>query len=341
MAIYPYVRLIVPFGIHISDNVYDVKLNGTTFAVRTKVLPSIDGSWVTTSGLLTTPHDTFGRFTRSQLTVAFVKQPIETDCDDPDDECLKLLRREHVESAHLIEQAIMVANRLLQVCRDQLRESQGDTAFHLGPITKYDIGDFETGLSNRFITECFPITMGIVSLGPIAALALGENPVQCAEEPIIRDMLDRETSIPSWRVLLRSSENRLWRGEYYMVPVEANAAFESVVEYTLRLATDSLGKEHNGSLSFFDRLIRLQQWTNELRVAKALDELDWAPPVGTGWKRFAADARDSAVKRWYERCYLLRCDVVHSGFLDVSRCQAAAALSSASAAMSFIQQLMP
>lgn len=324
--LYPYVSFVIPYALYLPDDVYPVNLKGEVIHVRTSFLPSgpqPDGTHIAGPNVELL-NDVFGYAGKTKFEFLFVNRP--TSQAYLSDE----------EEKELLQDSLNVCNRIIQVYRAHDRNSLGLYSFHVIPLAVHDLSMKTFGLAD----ENFNVKPDSKVVRPLRnTVAVGPEAVRRSDEVLkeIKDKLQTGVPIPLETLLLRSAQNHLWRSEYWIVPIEMNTAFETVVTRVLRKAKQLLNKTHPIPDKFFDRLVHTQKYVNQLRQKNGLEEIQWLDKC-SGWKNFRACPE---IMAWKTSCYELRCRVVHEGYLDVTEEEAKASIHASVQAIKYIYNLFP
>ena len=130
-----------------------------------------------------------------------------------------------------IDVALMSVNRMLEVYRDQDRNNLNEKSFHIIPLVKSDLYGFRMVA----VDERFNKIEGFVIRKPFYHSVGFSSAVDRKPDIIsaISKLLKDGTVLPIYRDLLNSAINHIWRGQYRLVPVEANTALESFTTHGL------------------------------------------------------------------------------------------------------------
>lgn len=325
--LYPYISFVIPYALYLPDDVYPVNLKGEVIHVRTFFLPAgpqpdsihIAGPNVE---LL---NDVFGYAGKTKFEFLFVNRP--TSQAYLSDE----------EEKELLQDSLNVCNRIIEVYRAYDRNSLGLYSFHVIPLAIHDLSMKTFGLAN----ENFNIKPDSKVVRPLRnTVAVGPEAVRRSDDILkeIKAKLLAGDPIRLETLLLRSAQNHFWRSEYWIVPIEMNTAFETVITRVLRKAMQLLGKACPIPDAFFDRLVHTQKYVNQLRQKNELEEIQWLDNNSSGWRNFRACPE---IMAWKTRCYELRCRVVHEAYLDVTEEEAKASIHVSVQAIEYIYNLLP
>lgn len=321
---YPYVSFVAPYCIFLPDGEYEVRYNGEQTQVRLTFLPVMGPA---PSGMeyhgknIELHHDIFGHVGNTKFEILFVDRIVE---------------QSHLpvpEDMELIEEGINVANRVLEVYRAYDHNSNGLPSFHIIYLSRHDLSLKSAALAD----ENFDIKKNSIASEPLQdVISFGPDNVWRKGVVLkrIKTILTSGQEVPLDLTLLRSAENRLWRREYHLIPVEMNTLFEVTAVTMLKKAG---GADVTVPTAFFGVLTSLQKYANVVRETSGLDPINWIDP-NKGWKDLHACTE---IVDWRKHCYQLRCQVVHEGKLTVTRDEAEMAISKACAAAYFIEHLIP
>ena len=136
MTIKPGVEFIAPFRIYLPEKFYMVTLGEKCHLAKPLALPPIktnEGTQVNGRNIEIS-HDIFGYAGRTKFSIVIDKE-IDIQADDWKQVFVN-------DESFLIDEAIAVANRILDVYRDQDRNSLNDKSFHVIPLVKSDLYSF-------------------------------------------------------------------------------------------------------------------------------------------------------------------------------------------------------
>ena len=317
MKYVPAIQFVAPYRIYLPDEFFDVLIDGKL--AKVKAVPLISGGPSNAHGQnFEVVHDIFGFAGR---TIFYVALDEEIDTNDPQWK-EKLCCRD----TEILKFALAYVNRLLAVYRDQDVNRVGVASFHVIELVREDLSDISLVIVDDELNQMqdFAVTWpGFRSMGFGEAvhrdLIVVEN---------IRQNLVKGITIPIEREILSSASNHLWRQQLRLVPIEANAAFESYTYSALKRASPEATLSEASDL--FEKL-------------KTLDEVffdkdsvvheRWFTPAVPGWRGIA----NTFIRQWHSNCYELRNKVIHRGYNNVTTEQAKAALDSTKGVISMIE----
>ncbi|MHC1781460.1 MAG: hypothetical protein AB9891_01635 [Anaerolineaceae bacterium] len=218
---------------------------------------------------------------------------------------------------------------MLEVYRDFDINSIGERSFHVIPLVKSDIYDIRLSVLDE---ELNPIE-GIVIRWPFFQSMGFSSAVERKPEVIseIRSLLRDGTSLPIYRELLISAQNNIWRGQYRLVPVEANSAFESFVPKIIFLLDKTVNRTELKDL--YSKLLKLEEVLSIALRSSSNSEVAWFTLPADGWKTLI----QSELLNWYSDCYLLRNKVIHEGYNKVTNDEAKKSYTATISAINYIQ----
>ena len=319
----PLVSFIIPFRIYMPENFYEVKIGNRKFEVKPQAFEPIK----TAQGLevhganIEFSHDIFGYAGRTLFYVLFDQQidiSIETNKKN-------FFKNDKV----FIQDAIIAVNRVLEVYRDQDKNSLGEKSFHIIPIVPADISDIRIVLIKDDQTEEQNICIRMPSLRPIGFGSATQRSTEIVNK--IAELLKNGTKIPIYRDLLWSSLNAIWRGQYRLSPIESNTAFEAFVSEITLLLEPSASPPEN----LFDKLVLLESVLNKNLISKSLTAISWFKPEKDGWKSLL----NPDLLCWKNKCYELRGKVIHEGYSQLTLNEAKDAYDASFKAISYIQSI--
>lgn len=319
----PAVSFIIPFRIYVPENFYEVKINDRQFTVKPQALPPVkmDQGIQVHGANIEFPHDIFGYAGRTLFSVL-----LDYEIDISTEEG----KRDFAERDKLfIQDAIIAVNRLLEVYRDQDKNSLGERSFHIIPVVNTDLSDIRIVPVRKDLSEEKDICIRLPRFGSTGFGTATQRSDEVIHE--ITKLLKDGTTIPIYRELLSSSMNAIWRGQYRLSPIESNTAFEAFVPDITTLLDPSASSPTN----LFDKLVLLEATFNQQLIAKSLSTVSWFTPQKNRWKSLI----DPTLVAWKTKCYELRGKVIHEGYSQVTLDEAREALDAATKAIDHIQGL--
>lgn len=325
---YPYVSFVIPYALYLPDSIYPVKFKAAEVVhVRTSFLPSgpqPDGVHISGPNIELL-NDVFGYAGKTKLEFLFISRPMTQPYLSVKEE------------QRLLQDALSVCNRVIDVYRAYDRNSLGLYSFHVIRLAEHDLSMKVCGLAD----ENMNVEPESKVVKPLRnTVAVGPDAVRRSEDIIseIRDTLLIGNPIPLETLLLRSAQNHLWRSEYWFVPLEMTTAFEIVVTNILRNTMELLNESHGIPGRFFDRLVWTQKYINKARERKGLTKIKLLDDRCSGWRNFKACPE---LTTWKKGCYELRNRVVHEAYLDVTKAEAENAMHVTFQAINHMLRLFP
>ncbi len=322
MAIKPGVQFIAPFRIYLPEDFFEVKLEEGIFLVKPTALPPIQTAGTQVQGKnIEISHDIFGYAGRTQFSVV-IDEEIHADSDN--------WKNDFVENeSKFIDLALMSANRMLEVYRDRDRNNLDEKSFHIIQLVKTDIYDLRLSALDEKLNEIEGLVIRKPSFHQVGFGAAVERKPEIVAE--IRGLLKDGSLLPIYRELMNSALNYIWRGQYHLVPVEANTAFESFIPEIVHLLDASVNREELKDL--YAKLIKLEDLLSIALVRSSNNSISWFTKPSGGWKTLA----QSELQKWHDDCYLLRNRVIHEGYNKVTRQEAIRAYESSVSAINYVQ----
>lgn len=318
----PGVSFIVPFRIYLPEDFYEVKVENRQFKVKPQALPPVKiGQGIEVHGAnIEFSHDIFGYAGRTLFHV-LLDHHIDVSTEEG--------RRDFAERDKLfIEDAVVAVNRLLEVYRDQDKNSLGEKSFHVIPVVNTDLSDIRIVPIRDDLSEEKDICVRLVRFGTTGFGAATQRSDDVISE--ITKLLKNGTTIPIYRELLSSSMNAIWRGQHRLSPIESNTAFEAFVP----AITTLLDPSSSSSLTnLFDKLVLLESTLNQKLTSKSLPVVCWFTPQKNGWRSLI----DPILVTWKTKCYELRGKVIHEGYSQVTSKESKEALEAAIKAINHIE----
>lgn len=323
MKIKPGIEFIAPFRIYLPEDFFEVKLGERVSFVKPMALPPVQvnkGAQVCGKNIEIS-HDIFGYAGRTKFAII-----IDEDIDIGSE----TWKNDFVDNESLfIDVALRSVNRMLEVYRDQDRNNLNEKSFHIIPLVKSDLYDF------RIVTvdERFNEIEGFVIRKP-SFLRVGYGAAVDRTPDIISaisKMLKDGTVLPVYRDLLNSAINYIWRGQYRLVPVEANTALESFIPDIIHFLDPSIDRSELTNL--YKKLLRLEDVLSIALYRSNKNTISWFTKPPDGWKTLI----HHELKKWYEDCYCLRNKVIHEGYNSVSQQDAIKSYEGSLSTINYIQ----
>ncbi len=322
MTIKPGIEFIAPFRIYLPEDFFEVTLEGRILLVKPIALPPIQVARTQAHGKnIEVSHDIFGYAGRTQFAVV-----IDEEIDIKSDNWKTDLADNEFR---IIDLALMSANRMLEVYRDQDRNNLDEKSFHVMPLVKTDIYDIRLFALDENLNEIegFVVrepSFHRVGFGP----AVERKPEIVAE---IRKLLKDGSSLPIYRELMNSALNYIWRGQYRLVPVEANTAFESFIPEIIHLLDPSINRSKLKDA--LPKLLKLEDILSVVLSNSNKNTVSWFTKPPKGWKTLT----QNEFQKWYDDCYCLRNKVIHEGYNSVTRQEAIKAYEASLSAINYVQ----
>lgn len=266
-------------------------------------------------------HDIFGYAGRTKFTIII---------DEEIDIGSEKWQNDFVDNESLfIDVGLMSANRMLEVYRDQDRNNLDEKSFHIIPLVKNDLYDFRIVAVDQRLNE---IKGFVIRKPAFHRVGLGAT-VERKPEIIssIMKLLKDGTSLPVYRELLNSAINYVWRGQYRLVPVEANTALESFIPDIIHLLDPSV--DRSALTNLYKKLLKIEDVLSVALTRSNQNTISWFTKPPDGWKTLA----QCEMKKWYDDCYCLRNKVIHEGYNNVSRQDAIKAYEGSLSAINYVQ----
>lgn len=322
MIVKPCIEFTAPYRIYLPEEFFDVALGGRISLVKpVALLPPIypEGGIQLQGKDVEFSHDIFGLAGRTRF-IVIVDERIDGDSD------WKSRITDNVDS--FVDIALKLANRMLEVYRDQDVNRLVGKSFHIVQLVKTDILDVRiTGLGES-LNEIEGFVISNPFSKPIMFGPEGRTPEIIAG---IRQTLKNGTPVPIYRDLMSSAHNYLWRGQYRLVPVEANTSFESYIAEAIRLLNPQIAISERDNL--FNKLLKLEELLSISTRKSELDKVVWFTKPQNGWKSLIqADLRN-----WYDNCYQVRNKVIHEGYNQVTQQEALSAFQAAISAIKHVR----
>lgn len=322
MAIKPGIEFIAPFRIYLPEEFFEVTLEGRISLVKPIAVPPIHVAGTQTHVRdIEVSHDIFGYAGRTQFAVV-----IDEEIDIKSDNWKKNLADNEFR---IIDLALMSVNRMLEVYRDQDRNNLDEKSFHVMPLVKTDIYDIRLFALNENLNEVEGFVVREPSFHRVGFGPSVERKPEIVAE--IRKFLKDGSSLPIYRELMNSALNYIWRGQYRLVPVEANTALESFIPEIIHLLDPSVNRSE-----LKDAYPKLRKLEDILSVAlrnSNQNTVSWFTKPPDGWKTLA----QNEFQKWYDDCYCLRNKVIHEGYNHVTRQEAIKAYETSLSAINYVQ----
>ena len=130
---------------------------------------------------------------------------------------------------------------------------------------------------------------------------------------------------------MNSALNYIWRGQYRLVPVEANTAFEGFIPEIIYLLDPKVNRSE--LVNTYTKLLKLEGILSATLSSSGHNSISWFTKPPDGWKTLFKNE----LKKWHEDCYSLRNKVIHEGCSTVSKQEAIEAYKSAQSAIMYVQ----
>lgn len=323
---HPAVQFVAPYRVYIPDVFFAVRTNEGNVRVKAVPLPPIrsaGASQVHGAGV-EIPHDIFGFAGR---TMFFVLLSQAVDIADP---AWKQKICGHDRA--LVDSSLRAVNRVLEVYRDKDVNSIGIRSFHVLPLVRSDLSDVRLVVVDDELNE---IPDFAVSWPGFRTMGFGSTVQRDAKVTAdITTYLRDGIPIPIHQELMSSAQNSYWRGQYRLVPVEANTAFETfALSALLRLDPQNSLPDSSDLLSKFNAL--------EAAIVAHSRRRGTVPPAWfdrsiPGWRGLSCPE----LLEWHANCYSLRNRVIHRGYNSVTDAEASAALGSTSNVLTYVEGLI-
>ena len=322
MTTKPSVQFIAPFRIYLPEDFFEVKLEAGIFLVKPTALPPIQTAGTEVQGKnIEISHDIFGYAGRTQFSVV-IDEEINVNSDN--------WKNSFVENeSGFIDLALMAVNRMLEVYRDRDRNNLDEKSFHIIQLVKADIYDLRLSALDEKLNEIEGPVIRMPAFHRVGFGAAVERKPEIVAE--IRDLLKDGSPLPIYRELMNSALNYIWRGQYRLVPVEANTALESFIPEIIHLLDASIKREELKDL--FAKVVKLEDILSAALVRSNSGSISWFTKPPDGWKTLT----QSELQKWHADCYLLRNKVIHEGYNKVTRQEAIRAYESSLSAINYVQ----
>lgn len=318
----PGVEFIAPFRIYLPEDFYEVTLDGMVFLVKPIALPPIhvDGTQVHGKSIEIS-HDIFGYAGRTQFSVV-IDEEINIDSDN--------WKKTFIENeTKFIDLALFSVNRILEVYRDIDRNNLDEKSFHVMQLVKTDIYSLKLCALDENLNEIEGFVISRPSFHRVGfGSAIERKPEIVAG---IRKFLKDGFPLPIYRELMSSALNYIWRGQYRLVPVEANTAFESFIPEIIHLLDPNINR---GELKdIYKKLLKLEDVLSTSLNNSNKNGILWFTKPADGWKTLA----QSEFQKWHDECYCMRNKVIHEGYNKVTRQEAIRAYETSLSAINYVQ----
>lgn len=318
---FPAVRFIAPYRIYLPDVFFTVRTDNASYKIKAlPIIPSQNTSRPHGQNVEVI-HDIFGFAGRTMFYIKFEQAIDLTDSTWKTQICS--------QDRGLVDEAVVVANRLIEVYRDRDINRLGVRSFHVLPLVRTDLSDIRLVVVDDDLNQ-----MPEFAIAWPGFRGTGFGDAVTRDDQVTADIatyLKDNIAIPIHRELMSSARNYLWRGQYRLVPVEANTAFETFIHSAL------LSLDPNCSLpptaDLFQKVTYLE---SAIANKTGVPHLQWFDPSVQGWKGLL----DSELQRWHANCYLLQNKVIHRGYNFVQSVEAESAIESTVAAMDHIEKII-
>lgn len=317
------VQFVAPYRIYVPDQFFTVKTDSGSVRVKAVPFPPIQsaGSTQVHGSNVEIIHDIFGFGGRTQFFVVLDQTVDLTDIAWKK----KICDQDHATVAA----ALRAVNRVLEVYRDQDINRIGVRSFHALPLVRGDLSDISLVVVNDALDQVpdFSITWpGFRTMG------FGESVVRDVNiASNIETHLKENIAVPIHRELMSSAQNYLWRGQYRLVPVEVNTAFE-----TFSLSALLRIDPHNAlpdTSDVYTKLTSLQTAISVVAQHNGQPPVVWFDSSIPGWKGLL----NPELLQWHADCYALRNKVIHRGYNSVQKSEAKASIDATIGAMKYIE----
>lgn len=323
---HPAVQFVAPYRIYVPDRFFTVQTdNGVA---KVKAIPLVPIQSVGTSQVhgsnVEIIHDIFGFAGRTKF---FVVLDQVVDLSDSNWK-KKICDQDHA----IVDAALRTVNRVLEVYRDRDINSIGVRSFHVLPLVRGDLSDVSLVVVDDDLNQVpeFGVNWpGFRTMGFGAAVLRDEGVASDIESH-----LKENIAIPIHRELMTSASNYLWRGQYRLVPVEANTAFETFTLSAL-LRVDPSNPLPDTS-DVYTKLTSLQTAISTVALQKKNAPVIWFNSSLPGWKGLF----NPELLQWHTACYALRNKVIHRGYNSVQDLEAKAAIEATIGAMNYVEALL-
>ena len=323
---HPAVQFIAPYRIYVPDRFFTVQSDNGAAKVKAVPLPPIQsvGASQVHGSNVEIIHDIFGFAGRTNF---FVVLDQEVELSDSTWKT-KICDQDHA----IVGAALRAVNRLLEVYRDRDINRIGVRSFHVLPLVRGDLSDVGLVVVDDHLNQVpeFAITWpGFRTMG-FGAAVLRDDGVASDIETHLKENI----AVPIHRELMSSARNYLWRGQYRLVPVEANTAFETFsLSALLRVDPNNALPDTS---DVYKKLISLQAAISLIAPQKAKVPVVWFDASIPGWKGLL----NPALLQWHAACYTLRNKVIHRGYNSVQESEAKASIEATIGAMKYIEGLL-
>ncbi len=299
-----------------------MKLEEGIFLVKPEALPPIQPAGIQVHGKnVEISHDIFGYAGRTQFSIV-VDEEININSDN--------WKNNFVESeSKFIDLALMSVNRMLEVYRDKDRNNINEKSFHVIQLVKADIYDLRLVAVDEKLNEIEGLVIRKPSFHRVGFGVVVDRKSEIVAE--IRSMLKDGSSLPIYRELMDSALNYIWRGQYRLVPVEANTAFESFIPEIIHLLDVSVNRGELKDL--YAKLAKLEDILSATLVRLNNTPVYWFTRPSNGWKSLV----QNELQKWHDDCYMMRNKVIHEGYNKVTRQEAIKSYEASLFAINYVQ----
>ena len=322
MTIKPGIEFIAPFRIYLPEDFFEVTLEGRISLVKPIALPPIHVAGTQAHEKnIEVSHDIFGYAGRTKFSVV-LDEEIDVDSDNWKKNFLD-------NESKFIDFALLSVNRILEVYRDQDRNNLDEKSFHVIQLVKTDIYDIRLVAIDEKLNEIEGFVVRKPSFHRVGFGAAVERKPEIIAE--IRKLLKDGSSLPIYRELMNSALNYIWRGQYRLVPVEANTAFESFIPEIIHLLDPHANRSELKNL--YTKLLRLEDILSTALSNSIMNTVSWFTKPPDGLKTLA----QSEFQKWHDDCYRIRNKVIHEGYNKVTRQEAIKAYEASLSAINYVQ----
>lgn len=322
----PAVQFVAPYRIYVPDRFFTVRTDNGVARVKAVPLPPIQsaGASQVHGSNVEILHDIFGFAGRTQFFVVLDEGVDLTDSTWKK----KICDQDHA----IVDAALRAVNRVLEVYRDRDINRIGVRSFHVLPLVRGDLSDVGLVVVDDALNQ---VPEFAVTWPGFRTMGFGEAVVR--DEGIASDIethLKENIVLPIHRELMSSAQNYLWRGQYRLVPVEANTAFETFsLSALLRVDPNNALPDTS---DVYTKLTSLQTAISLIVQQKAKTPVVWFDSSILGWKGLL----NPELLQWHVACYVLRNKVIHRGYNSVQESEAKASIEATIGAIKHTEGLL-
>ena len=323
---HPAIQFVAPYRIYVPDHFFEVKTADGVARVKAIPLPPIHSAGTTQAHgpNVEIIHDIFGFAGRTKFFVVLDQQVDLSDSTWKK----KVCDQDHA----IVDVSLRVVNRMLEVYRDRDINRIGVRSFHALPLVRGDLSDVVLVVVDDDLNKSSDFS---VTWPGFRTVGFGDAVLR--DESVASDIemhLKQSVPIPIHRELMSSARNYLWRGQYRLVPVEANTAFETFSLLTLMQVDPNNGLPDTSDI--YTKLTSLQTAISSIVVQKAKPPVVWFNSSLLGWKGLL----NPELLQWHTDCYSLRNKVIHRGYNLVQQAEAKASIDATNSAMNYVEALL-